>query len=111
MSNQDLCRICGNPSMVMNAGKDKEGPFRKVPFGKNRDARSFICGLCVADGALRLVEDPEESHFDLRVWRKAKRLTQVDLAKVLEVDRSMVAKVEIGEKSVPVSWGPFLAKM
>jgi len=102
----DICRICGNPSYVLNA------KMEKVPFRKNRDAKNFICGSCVADGYLKpKVKEPGDKHFDLREWRKTKGLTQLKLAEVLEVDRSMVAKVEIGEKVIPRHWEPLLAKM
>ncbi len=44
----DLCRVCGEPSMVMSAGNTK-----KVPYRMSAEAVSFICALCVVQGALR----------------------------------------------------------
>jgi hypothetical protein len=99
--------------MVM--GYEKVGNtqvYAKIPFRKNRDARSFICGSCVARGALKpKVTQPEEEHFDLRAWRQSRGLTQFALAETLRVDRSIISKVETGEKLIPRNWEPILAKM
>jgi transcriptional regulator with XRE-family HTH domain len=66
----------------------------------------------VARGALKpKVTQPEEEHFDLRAWRQSRGLTQFALAETLRVDRSIISKVETGEKLIPRNWEPILAKM
>lgn len=107
----NLCKICGNPSMVMDYrvvnGKQVYG---KVPFKKNPDAKSFICGICVANGRLKPeVKQPEEEHFDLKKWRQTQGLSQNSLAKLLKVSQPMVAMVENGEKAMPAEWGKSLS--
>jgi DNA-binding XRE family transcriptional regulator len=93
--------------MVMSGSMSK-----KVPFRKSSDAIEFICGLCIARGRLRpRVRKPDQADFDLREWRKARKLTQLKLAEALGVDRSMVAKVEIGEKVLPGRWQSIISKM
>jgi hypothetical protein len=102
----DLCRICGNPSYVLNA------KMEKVPFRKNPDAKSFICGSCVADGYLKpKVKEPGDKQFDLKEWRKGKNLTQNALADKLLVSRVQISKVESGERVMPERWGRILRKM
>lgn len=103
----DYCRVCGQPSMVMNAYYTK-----KVPFEMGPGATSFICGLCVAYGALKpRVKEPEDKHFDLKLWRKANKLTQEQLAESLMISRVQVSKVESGERILPARWRPILEKM
>jgi DNA-binding XRE family transcriptional regulator len=103
----DLCKVCGKPSMVMSGDYGK-----KVPFKKAKDAESFTCGICIAYGRVNLKpKQPDQKHFDLKEWRKSKGLTQAALAETLQVDRSMIAKVETGEKMIPGSWEALLAKM
>lgn len=105
----DLCKVCGKPSMVMNADYTK-----KVPFRKAKNAKSFTCGICVAYGALRrkvVVEDINDTSFCLTTWRKNMGLTQTDLAEVLMVSRVQVSKVESGNRIIPERWVNILEKM
>lgn len=106
MGETGKCKICGSPSMVMGyevvRGKQV---YRKVPF--KSDAKGFTCGVCVAHG--RLVSKKSEPQGkdaigDLLEWRKAKKLTQAQVAELLGVSRPMVTMVERGEKVMPAGW-------
>ena len=100
----NLCKVCSKPSMVMSGDYSK-----KVPFNKASDAKVFTCGLCVAYGYLKPeTKQPDEMYFDLKEWRKDKRLTQKSLAELLRVSQPMVAMVERGEKVMPAEWGKTL---
>ena len=93
------CRVCNEPSMVMDGHNKK-----KVPFQPASDAKSFVCGLCVAYGHAFVRKPPEDPKFCLKTWRKDRKLTQAALAMKLGIDRSMVSKVESGEKVMPSKW-------
>ncbi len=102
-----FCRICEKPSLVMDGYCKGKVPFQPAP-----DAKSFICGPCVAYGHLKPeVKQPDEKHFDLKEWRKGKGLTQTALALKLGIDRSMISKVESGEKVMPSRWAKTLSKL
>ena len=93
------CSICDKPSMVMDEHYKKKVPFKPAP-----DAKSFVCGLCVAHGRAFPRKGVEDPNFCLKTWRKDRKLTQVALAVKLGIDRSMVSKVESGEKVMPGKW-------
>ena len=98
------CRVCDKPSMVM------DGDYRgKVPFKPHPKARSFVCGLCVANRRAFARKSPEDPEFCLKTWRREKKLTQAALARKLGIDRSMISKVESGEKVMPSGWIKILA--
>jgi DNA-binding XRE family transcriptional regulator len=93
-------------------GRGKKRIYKKVPFQPALDARSFICGLCVVYGYLKPeIKQPDDKHFDLKEWRKGKGLTQVALALKLGIGRSMISKVESGEKVMPSRWAKMLSKL
>ena len=93
------CRICDKPSMVMKGDYSGKVQFKPAP-----DAKSFVCGLCVARGDAFVRKPPEDPKFCLKTWRKDRKLTQAALAVKLGIDRSMISKVESGEKVMPNKW-------
>jgi len=94
-----FCRLCNKPSMVMDGHYKRKVPFKPAP-----DAKSFVCGLCVARGDAFARKTPEDPKFCLKTWRKDRKLTQAALAMKLGIDRSMISKVESGEKIMPREW-------
>lgn len=96
------CNVCGCPSFVCGP-KGKKIPFRPAP-----DARSFTCGICIANGRhtpryQRYLEELDVEK-NLKAWRKVVGLTQTQLAKQLGVSKAMVCMVEKGEKAMPDKW-------
>jgi DNA-binding XRE family transcriptional regulator len=77
---------------------------RKVQFKPAPDAKSFVCGLCVARRDAFARKTPEDPQFCLKTYRKDMKLTQAALAMKLGIDRSMISKVESGEKLMPREW-------
>ena len=103
------CRICKKPSMVMgyeevHTERGKKWIYKKVPFKPAPDAKSFVCGLCVAYGRWPEVAAPNQEGFDLRRWRKSNNLTQEQVAKMLRLKREAISMVETGKRQMPKSW-------
>jgi hypothetical protein len=85
--------------MVMDGHYKKKVQFKPVP-----GAKSFVCGLCVARGDAFVRKAPDDPKFCLKSWRNDRKLTQAALAMKLGIDRSMISKVESGEKLMPREW-------
>lgn len=109
------CQHCGEPVIVW---AQVGGTFQKVPYRLGPKAKAVTCGVCVSNGVLgkqkldqiwgELITDLKMLSTKLKSVRRRLKLTQEDIGKILGVDRSMVAKVERGQKVMPESWNDLL---
>ena len=57
-----------------------------------------------------LLEETSQQAIVLKSYRKEKKLSQIKLAEILDVDQSLISKIECGEKEISKSLAKKLGK-
>lgn len=111
------CDYCGMPPTSWQL---RRGGYAECVSEQPPGTKKVMCGTCVSHGRPRAWREQEIIHslesgdqvkVPLKEWRKSKKLTQNDLAKVLMVNRVQIAKVEKGGRLMPARWRQIIGKM
>lgn len=110
--------VCSNCGEEIYSWQVIKGEYQLAPYRVGPKTTTVVCGKCIGHGLLtkkkldevwgELITDLKKPIVNLRSYRKQLKMNQEQLAEILKVDRSMVAKVERGRKPMPESWREIL---